>query len=86
MKTFGIEKTTVRMIVTLPDNIARIQRLYDYGGWFDLQKEIIDDDVDKVTHMVQNIKARGGCIISESDYISDDDLRPRHQVIFELIT
>ena len=85
MKTFGIEKTTVRMIITLPDNTAHIQRLYDYGGWFDLQRENIDD-VDKVTHMVQNIKARGGCIISESDYISDDDFRPRHQVIFELIT
>ena len=86
MKTFGIEKTTIRMIVTLPDNTAHIQRLYDYGGWFDLQKETISDNVDKVTSMVQNIKVRGGSIISESDYISDDDFRPRHQVIFELVT
>ena len=39
MKTYGIKKTIIRCTVKLPDNTARIQRLYDYGAWFQLDEE-----------------------------------------------
>ena len=84
MKTYGIEKTTVRLTVILPDNYARVQRLYDYGKWFDLTREIISD-VDRIANFITDIKARGGKLIDQSEYISDDDLQPKQSFTYEVI-
>lgn len=82
---FGIEKTIVRMTVTIPDNTARIQRLYDYGAWFTLETEQMTD-VEKIADFIQQLKAKGGREIKQWSYISDDDFLPRISVLYEYIS
>jgi hypothetical protein len=84
MKTYGIEKTTVRLTVILPDNYARVQRLYDYGAWFKLAEETIDN-VDKIADFINNIKARGGKLIHQNEFIDDDDFKTKQSFTYELI-
>ena len=80
----GIKKTTVRCTVILPDNYLTIQRLYDYGTWFKLTREIISD-VDKAADFIEKIKARGATVIGASEYIDDDDLKQKQSFVYELI-
>ena len=84
MKTYGIEKTTVRLTVILPDNYARVQRLYDYGKWFRLDEEIIGD-VDRLADFITNMKARGGTLIDQNEFIDDDDFKLKQSFTYELI-
>lgn len=84
MKTYGIEKTTVRLTVILPDNYARVQRLYDYGAWFKLAEETIHN-VDKIADFINNIKARGGKLINQNEFIDDDDFKTKQSFTYELI-
>ena len=83
MKTYGIEKTTVRLTVILPDNYARVQRLYDYGAWFHLDREIISD-VDKIANFITNMKARGGKLIDQNEFVDDDDFKTKQSFTYEL--
>ena len=84
MKTYGIEKTIVRLTVKLPDNYGRIQRLYDYGAWFNLDEEIISD-IDRLTDIIMDIKTRGGKLIDQNEFIDDDDFTPKMTFTYELI-
>ena len=83
MKTYGIEKTTVRLTVKIPDNYCRIQRLYDYGAWFSLNEEILTD-ADKITDFINKIKARGGKLIDQNEYLDDDDFQIKQSFTYEL--
>ena len=83
MKTYGIQKTIVRLTVRIPDNYGRVQRLYDYGAWFDLKEEIITD-VGKLADFIVNMKAQGAKLIDSNDFIDDDDLKPKMKFTFEL--
>lgn len=80
----GILKTTVRCTVILPDNYGRVQRLYDYGTWFDLDREIITD-VDKLADMVTELQRRGGKLIAHREYIDDDDFKEKQSFTYEYI-
>lgn len=84
MKTYGIKKTTVRLTVTLPDNYGRIQRLYDYGSWFKLDKDSITD-VEKLADLIMDMKARGARLIDTNEFIDDDDFKLKHSFTYELI-
>ena len=84
MKAYGIQKTTVRLTVRIPDNYGRIQRLYDYGAWFDLKEETITD-VEKLADFIINMKAQGAKLIDSNDFIDDDDFKPKMTFTFELI-
>lgn len=84
MKTYGIEKTTIRCTVTLPDNTARVQRLYDYGAWFRLQEEQLFN-ADKIADLISYIKLNGGKMIDQNEFIDDDDLKEKQTFTFELI-
>lgn len=84
MKTYGIKKTTIRCTVKLPDNTARIQRLYDYGTWFHLDEEQLFDE-DKIASFVSYLKLNGGKMIDQNEFIDDDDLKEKQTVTFELI-
>lgn len=77
-------KTTVRMSITLPENIARIQRLYDHDTYFKLDEEIITD-LSTITTMVEQMKASGAKVISCASYISTDDLEEHMRVVYEYI-
>lgn len=82
--TYGIEKTTIRCSVKLPDNVARVQRLYDYGAWFKLEDEQLFD-ADKIADLISYIKLNGGKKIDENEFIDDDDLKEKQTFTFELI-
>lgn len=82
--TYGIEKLTMRLTVKLPDNYADVQRLYDYGAWFRLQRERVTD-LDRITHLIEYIKNNGGRQIDENIFIDDDDLQEKHTITYELV-
>lgn len=82
--TYGIEKTTIRCSVKLPDNIARVQRLYDYGAWFDLHRETMTDP-GEIADLIEYIKSNGGKMIDQNEFIDDDDLKEKQTFTFELI-
>lgn len=84
MKTYGIEKTTIRCTVKLPDNTARVQRLYDYGAWFRLHEEQLFN-ADKIADLISHIKLNGGKMIDQNEFIDDDDLKEKQTFTFELI-
>ena len=79
----GIEKTTVRAIITLPESTAKVQRLYDYGAWFNLKEETINNVTD-VLELIWNLKDRGATMTKHWTYISDDDLKEHECVVYEL--
>lgn len=84
MKTYGIKKTTIRCTVKLPDNTARIQRLYDYGVWFQLDEEQLFN-ADKIADFISYIKLNGGKMIDQNEFVDDDDLKEKQTFTFELI-
>ena len=84
MKTYGIEKTTIRFTVKLPDGTARIQRLYDYGTWFSLEEEVLTDAGD-VLDFLENMADRGAKRIDQNEFIDDDDLQVKQTHTYELI-
>lgn len=84
MKTYGIQKTTIRCTVKLPDNTARVQRLYDYGAWLHLDEEQLFN-VDTIADLISYIKLNGGKMIDQNEFIDDDDLKEKQTFTFELI-
>ena len=81
---YGIEKLTMRLTVKLPDNYAEVQRLYDYGTFFRLQRERVTD-LDRITHLIEYIKNNGGRQIDENIFIDDDDFKEKHTFTYELV-
>ena len=84
MKTYGIQKTTIRFTVKLPDNTARIQRLHDYGAWFSLQEEELHT-VEEVLDFMERMVARGAKRIDQNEFVDDDDLMIKQTFTYELI-
>lgn len=78
-------KTIVRITVTLPDNTATIQRLYDLGISFRLEREYLSGAA-KIADFITALKAKGGYEINRADYISDDDFLPHFSVTYEYIS
>ena len=84
MKTYGIKKTIIRFTVKLPDNTARIQRLYDYGAWFSLEEELLTS-VEDVLDFMEKMVARGAKRIDKNEFVDDDDLQIKQTFTYELI-
>ena len=84
MKTYGIKKTIIRFTVKLPDNTARIQRLYDYGAWFSLEEELLTS-VEDVLNFMEKMVARGAKRIDKNEFVDDDDLQVKQTFTYELI-
>ena len=84
MKTYGIKKTIIRFTVKLPDNTARIQRLYDYGAWFSLEEELLTS-VEDVLNFMEKMVARGATRIDKNEFVDDDDLQVKQTFTYELI-
>ena len=82
--TYGIEKTTIRLTVKIPDNYARVQRLYDYGAWFDLHGETMTDP-GEIADLIEYIKSNGGKLIDENEFIDDDDMKEKQTFTYELV-
>lgn len=75
-------KTTVRATVILPDCYVTIQRLYDMGTFFKLEKEI------KIGHdaadFIDKMKVVGKMIDCHK-FIDDDDFQQKICATFEYI-
>ena len=84
MKTYGIKKTIIRFTVKLPDNTARIQRLYDYGAWFSLEEELLTS-VEDVLDFMERMVDRGAKRIDQNEFVDDDDLQLKQTFTYELI-
>lgn len=76
-------KTIVRATVIIPDCYVTIQRLYDSGKSFRLEKEI------KAGHaaadFIEKIKIVG-TMIDRHEFIDDDDFQQKISATFEYIT
>lgn len=80
----NIKKTTVRLSITLPETTAQVQRLYDYGTWFDLSKETITN-TQKILTLLESLLQQGGKKIDQYEYISDDDFKEHQTIVYEYI-
>ena len=78
-------KTTVRCTIILPDNYARVQRLYDHRTWFTLEEEIITE-INRLTWLIEGMNSKGGKIIDNHQFIDDDDLKEKTCIVYEYIT
>lgn len=77
-------QTTIRAFITLPENSARIQRLYDDGRVFRLEEERIEGIYTLIT-FVDGLRAQGGKIVQSWDYIDDEDGKKHEAVVYELV-
>ena len=84
MKSYGIQKTTIRFTVKLPDNTMKVQRLYDYGAWFSLNEELLTD-INDVLDFMERMVARGAKRIDQNEFVDDDDLQLKQTYTYELI-
>lgn len=77
-------KTTVRATAIIPDSYVTIQRLYDTGTFFRLEREV------KTGHdaadFIEKLQAAGGKIIEMHQFIDDDDLKEKWCATFEYIS
>lgn len=78
-------KTTVRLMITLPESTGIVQRLYDREWHFNLEEETITD-ADKLTDFLLTLRAQGGQLIHSNTYISDDDFKEHQLFVYEYTT
>lgn len=78
-------KVIVRCTVILPDYYARIQRLYDYGTWFQLEESRITD-LDGLADFVEQLNAHHAKTIDMHNFIDDDDLKEKTCIVYEYIS
>ena len=77
-------KTTVRANVIIPDCYMTIQRLYDDGKFFRLEKEIkTGEDAAK---FIEKLLAQGGRLLDAHEFIDDDDFKTKLSATFEYIS
>lgn len=76
-------KTTVRTTVILPDCYARIQRLHDYGTFFQLESEVKTGEA--AADFVELMLKQGGRLIEAHEFIDDDDFKEKICAHFEYI-
>ena len=77
-------KTTVRATVIIPDAYMTIQRLYDYGTFLKLEKEIKTGH--DAANFIEKLRESGGKMIEVHEFIDDDDLKEKICATFEYIT
>ena len=77
-------KTIVRATVIIPDTYVTIQRLYDLGTSFRLEREV------KTGHdaadFIEKLQAAGGNVIDLHQFIDDDDLKEKWCATYEYIS
>jgi len=77
-------KTAVRAYVIIPDCYVSIQRLYDDGKFFRLEKEIKTGE--EAAEFIENLLAKGGRLLDAHEFIDDDDFKTKLSATFEYIS
>ena len=66
-------KTTVRAHVIIPDNYLTIQRLYDDGLSFKLERETKTDE--QAADFIEQLIAQGGKLLDAHEFVDDEKIR-----------
>lgn len=77
-------KTTVRAHVIIPDNYLTIQRLYDDGLSFKLERETKTDE--QAADFIEQLIAQGGKLLDAHEFVDDDDFKTKLSATFEYIS
>jgi len=77
-------KTTVRATVIIPDSYVSIQRLYDDGKYFRLEKEVKTGH--EAADFIDKLLAAGGKMIEGHEFVDDDDFKTKICAIFEYVS
>lgn len=77
-------KTIVRATVILPDAYVTIQRLYDDGKFFKLQREVKTGH--EAADFIERLKAAGGKQIDCHRFLDEDDFKEKLSATFEYVS
>ena len=77
-------KTTVRATVILPDSYVSIQRLYDDGKFFRLEREVKTGH--EAADFIERLQAAGGKLIDCHRFIDEDDFKEKISATYEYIS
>ena len=77
-------KTTVRATVITPGTYTSIQRLYDFGTFFKLEKEVKTGAL--AADFIEQLLKQGGKMIEMHEFRDEDDLKVKVITTFEYIT
>lgn len=77
-------KTTVRAHVIIPDCYLTIQRLYDDGKFFRLEKEVKTGE--HAAEFIERLLAQGGRLLDAHEFVDDDDFKTKLSATFEYIS
>lgn len=77
-------KTTVRAHVIIPDSYLTIQRLYDDGMSFRLERETKTGE--QAAAFIEQLIAQGGKLLDAHEFVDDDDFKTKLSATFEYIS
>ncbi len=77
-------KTTVRAHVIIPDCHLTIQRLYDDGKFFRIEKEVKTGEY--AAEFIERLLAQGGRLLDAHEFVDDDDFKTKLSATFEYIS
>jgi hypothetical protein len=77
-------KTTVRAHVIIPDCYLTIQRLYDDGKFFRLEKETKTGE--DAAEFIERLIAQSGRLLDAHEFVDDDDFKTKLSATFEYIS
>ena len=77
-------KTIVRVSVVIPDCYASIQRLYDDGTFFRLERETKTRG--DAADFIEKLIAQGGRLLDAHEFIDDDDFKTKLSATYEYIS
>lgn len=77
-------KTTVRAHVIIPDSYLTIQRLYDDGMSFKLERETKTGE--QAASFIEQLIAQGGKLLDAHEFVDDDDFKTKLSATFEYIS
>lgn len=77
-------KTTVRAHVIIPDCYLTVQRLYDDGMSFRLERETKTGE--QAAEFVERLLAQGGKLLDAHEFVDDDDFKTKLSATFEYIS
>lgn len=77
-------KTIVRAHVIIPDCYLTIQRLYDDGKSFRLEKETKTGE--EAAAFIEILREQGGRLLDAHEFVDDDDFKTKLSATYEYIS
>lgn len=77
-------KTIVRATVIIPDSYVSIQRLYDDGKFFRLERETKAGH--EAADFIERLRVNGGKLIDCHKFLDEDDFKEKLSATFEYVS